>query len=296
MARKLPSPIALRAFESAARHLSFTRAADDLNVTQAAVSHQIKLLESELGFPLFIRLTRRLMLTHEGQTLYSSVYEAFNKIEETLDKIDSGHGEQVLNVSLTPYFSSKWLTIRLSRFWSLHPNIDLRLHHTANPGSFDQNDIDLAITWGLDDWPNLDSKQLIRSRVIPVCSPSLISSTNPLSSVEDLANHMLLHENDYTLWTLWFERAGVKDITFNRGSTMDDSNVLLQAAIDGQGVALGSDILCKDDIKFGRLTIPFDPSLSIPYSYYIVYKPGSLKRPKVNAFYEWLLEETDHAS
>jgi LysR family glycine cleavage system transcriptional activator len=291
MARNLPSPIALRAFEAAARHLSFTRAAVDLNVTQAAISHQIKLLESDLGFPLFTRLTRRLLLTNEGQTLYAAVYEAFDQIEDTIEKLTSGIGDQVLNVSLTPYFSSKWLTLRLSRFWALHPNIDLRLHHTSDPGQFDQSEIDLAITWGLDDSPDLDSKHLMVSRVIPVCSPDLITPDRPLNTFDDLYNHTLLHENDYSLWTLWLERAGVKNVRLKRGLTMDDSNVLIQAAIDGQGVAMGSNFLCADDIDAGKLTMPFPIELSIPYSYYIVYKPGALNRPKINAFYRWLLSE-----
>ena len=291
MARNIPSPIALRAFEAAARHLSFTRAAVDLNVTQAAVSHQIKLLENDLGFPLFVRLTRRLMLTNEGHALYAAVYEAFDQIEDTIEKLTSGIGDQVLNVSLTPYFSSKWLTVRLSRFWALHPNIDLRLHHSSIPGQFDQSDIDLAITWGLQDLPDLDSKQLLVSRVVPVCSPDLFNSDRHLMTLDDLSNQTLLHENDYTLWTLWLERAGVENVKLKRGLTMDDSNVLLQAAIDGQGVALGSELLCADDINAGKLIMPFPLELSIPYAYYVVYKTGALNRPKINAFYQWLLSE-----
>ena len=293
MARNMPSPIALRAFEAAARHLSFTRAAGDLNVTQAAISHQIKLLENDLGFPLFIRLTRRLLLTNEGHALYASVYEAFDQIEDTIGKLTSGIGDQVLNVCLTPYFSSKWLTVRLSRFWALHPNIDLRLHHSSAPGQFDQGEIDLAITWGLYDAPHLDSKQLLVSKAVPVCSPDLATSERPLKTLDDLRNHTLLHENDYTLWTLWLERAGAKDIRLKRGSTMDDSNVLLRVAIDGQGVALGSDLLCADDFNSGKLIMPFPAELSIPYSYYIVYKTGALNRPKINAFYHWLLSEAE---
>ncbi len=292
MPRSMPSPIALRAFESAARHLSFTRAAADLNVTQAAISHQIKQLESELGVALFIRLTRQLMLTNEGQALYSVVFDAFDLIENSVEKIVSGTGDQMLNVSLTPYFSSKWLTIRLSRFWALHPDLDLRLHHTSSPGQLHQNDIDLAITWGLDDWPDTESRQLLRSHVVPVCSPDLITQDLPLRSVGDLYKYTLLHENDYSMWTLWLERSGVENVTLKRGTTMDDANVVIQAAVDGQGIALGSDVLCAEDLKAGRLIRPFKKDLSIPYSYYIVYRPGALKRQKVRKFYDWLLSET----
>lgn len=291
MSRKIPSPIALRAFESAARHLSFTRAADDLNVTQAAISHQIKQLESELGVPLFIRLTRRLLLTNEGQTLYSSVYDAFDLVENAVEEIISGVGNDFLNISLTTYFSSKWLTIRLSRFWALHPNLDLRLHHSVNPGVFERGDIDLAITWGLDDRANLESSPLLRSHVVPVCSPELITNERPLDNLLDLYKHTLLHENDYSMWTLWLERAGIQEVQLKRGSTMDDANVVLQAAIDGQGVALGSDVLCADDLASGRLVMPFSSAYSIPYSYYVVYKPDALKRKNVRKIYDWLMSE-----
>ncbi len=295
MARNIPSPIALRAFEAAARNLSFTRAAAELNVTQAAISHQVKLLEGELRVSLFQRLTRRLLLTHEGQTLYAVVNEAFVRMEDVIEQLRSGTGEQVLTVSLTPYFSAKWLTMRLSRFWARHPNIDLRLHHTSTPGQSGQEQVDVSITWGLDEWPNLDYKPLITARVVPVCSPRLIHD-EPLVEIDDLYNHTLLHENDYTLWTRWLKRMGVKNVELKRGSTMDDSNVVMQAAIDGQGVALGSDLLCSEELDSGRLVMPFDIELSMKYSYYIVYRPGSLDQPKIRAFYQWMLDEVENDS
>ena len=292
MARHIPPPIALRSFEAAARHLSFTRAADELSVTQAAISHQIKQLEAYFSFPLFVRLTRKLRLTDEGQALYSVVNESFENIEKVTQQLLGGTGDESLTVSLTPYFSVKWLTVRLSRFWALHPNIDLRLHHTAQPGSLEDENIDLSITWGLDDWPHLDWKPLLTARVIPVCSPSLVTPEKPLNTIDDLYRHTLLHENDYSLWTLWLQRAGIEDVQLRRGSTMDDANVVMQAAIDGHGVALGSDLLCADDLEARRLIMPFDSTNSMTYSYYIVYRPGALERPKVKAFYNWLRRET----
>ena len=294
MPKHLPPPIALRSFEAAARHLSFTRAAVELNVTQAAISHQVKVLENFLNEPLFIRLTRKLLLTEHGQSLYSIVNESFEKIEQVSELIRSGQGDEVLTVSLSPYFSAKWLTIRLSRFWALHPNIDLRLHHSSDLGNFDQSNVDLSITWGLEDHPNLDSKPLITASVVPVCSPKLIDDKKPLNDISDLYHHTLLHETDYSLWTLWLQRAGVKEVDLKRGSTMDDANVVMQAAMDGQGVALGSDVLCADDIAAGRLVMPFGPSMSMRYSYYIVYRPGALQRQKIKAFYQWLLSEADN--
>jgi LysR family glycine cleavage system transcriptional activator len=292
VARNIPSPIALRAFEAAARHLSFTRAAEELNVTQAAISHQVKHLEGELNVLLFRRLTRKLLLTQEGQTLYAVVNEAFVRTEEVVEQLKSGKGNQALNVSLTPYFSAKWLTVRLSRFWAKHPDIDLRLRHSSRPGQSGQEDADLSITWGLDDWPHLDYKPLITARVVPVCSPRLLED-KPLDTIDDLYNHTLLHESDYSLWTRWLKRVGVDHVDLKRGSTMDDSNVIMQAAIDGQGIALGSDVLCAAELESGQLVMPFDADLCMHYSYYVVYRPGALDRPKIRAFYQWMLDEVE---
>ncbi len=296
MGRNLPPPVALRAFEAAARHLSFTRAANELNVTQAAISHQIKALEEYLRSALFVRMTRKLLLTNEGQSLYSIVSESLNNIEEISERLRSGAGDEILNVSLTPHFSAKWLTVRLSRFWALHPNYDLRLLHTAQPGNFDQAGVDIAISWGQDNWSELDTRLLLAARVVPVCSPKLITAENPLASVADLYRHILLHENDYTFWRAWLKRAGVQNVNVKRGSTMDDANVILQAAIDGQGIALGADILLHDELASGRLIMPFDPAMSMQYAYYILFKPGALERPKIKAFYDWLLTEAGQDS
>ncbi len=295
MALNLPPPIALRSFEVAARHLSFTQAAMELNVTQAAVSHQIKVLERDLGVPLFVRMTRKLRLTQAGHALYSVVGESFRQIAETSERLRKGMEDSILNVSMTPYFSAKWLTVRLSRFWAQYPHIDLRLHHSPQPGDFQNPEIDIAISWGQDDWKSMDSKLLLRTRALPVCSPKLITRDRPLETIDDLGHHELLHENDYSMWTLWFKRAGVEDVLLEHGTTMDDSNVILQAAIDGQGVALGSDLLLTDEFASGRLVCPFDQELSMPYSYYIVYKHGTLDRPKIRAFYDWLLIEADRS-
>ena len=203
MRRTLPPPIALRAFESAARLLSFTRAAEELSVTQAAVSHQIKVLEEFFGFPLFVRLTRKLMLTHEGQSLYAAANEGFGIIENTVSDLLTGRSDETLDISLTPYFSSRWLSPRLGRFWESHPNIDLRLHHTSQQELRPRENIDLSITWGLDDWPNLDSAPLLHARVVPVCSPSLVRGKRAIRTVDDLYRHNLLHETDYSFCLLY---------------------------------------------------------------------------------------------
>ncbi len=295
MSRYLPSPIALRSFEAAARHLSFTRAANELNVTQAAISHQVKSLEDHLRVRLFLRLTRRLLLTNDGQALYSVVSEAFDRIGDVADKLRSGTGNETLTVSLTPYFAAKWLTHRLGRFWSRYPNIDLRLHHSRQPVQFDQAEMDMAISWGRDEWPDLAATILLRSRVIPVCSPMLMKGKPPLRTPADLNNHTLLHEGDYELWTQWLQAVGVEGVNVRRGSTIDDPNVVLQAAIDGQGIALGADALLGEELSSGRLVMPFDPSISTDLSYYAIYPKTALERPKVKAFYEWLLAEAEYS-
>ena len=291
MARNLPPPIALRAFEAAARNLSFTRAAEELNVTQAAISHQVRVLESHFGVPLFVRLTRRLRLTGDGQALYSAAHEAFDRLEETSQQIRGGLADSVLTVSLTPYFSARWLTPRLSRFWTTCPAIDLRLHHSATPGKLDSEEVDLAIGWEMDVASDSDTRPLLSANVVPVCSPELVANKRPIGEIDDLYHYTLLHENDYRLWTMWLESAGVDRVNLKRGTTMDDANVVLQAAIDGQGIALSADVLIMDEIESGRLVFPLGHRHSLGYSYSIACRPGSWKRPKVQLFYDWLLGE-----
>jgi len=155
MARNLPSPVALRAFEAAARHLSFTRAAKELFVTQSAVSHQVKALEEDLGVRLFLRLTRQLRLTEAGESLLAVLRDSFDRIEETVGKMRTGSAAGPLSVGLTPYFATRWLTRRIGRFSARHPQIEMRLHLTSAPVDFDRMDLDLAVAWGRGDWPGL---------------------------------------------------------------------------------------------------------------------------------------------
>ncbi len=295
MSRYLPPPIALRSFEAAARHLSFTRAANELNVTQAAISHQVKILEEHLRAPLFLRLTRKLLLTGEGQNLYAVVSDAFDRIGDTADNIRNGTGNETLTVSLTPFFAARWLTHRLNRFWADYPQIDLRLHHSREPVAFDQMEVDLSLSWRRADRSDRDATLLLRSRVVAVCSPKIISAKRPLRTPVDLAHHTLLHDGDYELWTQWLEDVGETRINVRHGSTMDDSNVVLQAAIDGQGVALSTDTLLREELHTGRLVMPFGVSVSTDLTYYIIYPKGALERQKIRVFHDWLLAEAKYA-
>jgi len=290
MARDLPPLNALRFFEAAARHLSFTRAAEELHVTQAAISHQMKALETHLGVRLFRRLPRRLLLTEEGQRLLPVVHDAFDRIAHTARRLAKEGESGPLIVMLRPYFAARWLSPRLSQFWERHPDIDLRLHHSIDPVvDFERERVDMAVRWGRGEWPGVEVELLLPVRVTPVCSPKLLRGPHPLRRPADLRHHTLLHEESYDLWAKWLAAAGVHDLEA-RGPIIDDTNVRTQAAIDGQGVTFGALSLLADDLATGRLVAPFPLTLD-DLAYYIVYPPGALARPKVKVFRDWLLEE-----
>jgi LysR family glycine cleavage system transcriptional activator len=293
MARRLPPLNALRAFEAAARHLSFTRAAGELNVTQAAISHQVKALESGLGVRLFLRLTRRLALTEDGAALFAAVGDAFERITTTADRLRAGGGTGRLTVSLGSYFSAAWLSPRIGRFWRRYPNIQLHLHHTMESADFRQSEIDLAVDWGWGgaQWPGLEAELFMRVRATPVCSPRLLDGPHPLRRPSDLRHHTLLHEADHMAWEQWLTAAGATDVDAETGPMIDDHNVLVHAAMEGQGVALAQASFIAGDIAAGRLARPFALAVDIDAAYYIVRPPGALDRPKVRAFRDWLVEE-----
>ena len=206
MGRRLPSLNALRAFEAGARHLSFTRAAEELHVTQTAISHQVRQLEAELGFSLFRRSTRRLELTAEGQRLALPLSQALDRIGEAVEAVRARRRDSVLRVSMAPAFGAKWLVGRLSRFWLAHPEVELELHHSPVLADFTRDDVDLAVRYGRGPWPGLVSELLIRLEKIPVCSPRLLEGEHPLRRPEDLAHHVLLHEGDHAFWlSVWRE-------------------------------------------------------------------------------------------
>ena len=293
MARRLPPLNALRAVEAGARHLSFTKAAEELHVTQAAVSHQVKALEEHLGVRLFRRLTRRLALTEEGRALLPAVGEAFDRIAEAAERIGrSASRSRTLTVSVTPSFGAKWLVHRLGRFWREHPDVDLRVHHSVQLVDFDRDsDVDLAVRWGRGGWPGLSADLLIPSGRTPVCSPALLDGPHPLRTPDDLRHHTLLHEDDYGPWIEWLMAAGAAGVDARRGPIIDDAGVVVQLAIDGHGVALGRVGLIAGDLAAGRLVRPFDLSLEDSLAYYLVCPPRNLTRPRVKAFRDFLLAE-----
>jgi LysR family glycine cleavage system transcriptional activator len=299
MARTLPPLNSLRAFEAAARHLSFTKAAEELHVTPAAISHQIKGLEAQLGVPLFRRLTRALRLTEAGQAALPAVRDGFDKLAEAVDLMRAHEESGVVTVSTEPSFAAKWLVPRLDRFRAAHPEFEVRLDATDRLADFQRDNVDLAIRYGSGDYPSVEVEKLLSEEIFPVCSPKLLDGPHPLRRPEDLRHHTLIHL-DWDLedvgaptWRMWLLAAGVTDIDFTRGPVFSMNSLALQAAIEGQGVALASSVLVADDLSAGRLVMPFDVSVCDPldFAYYVVVPKRSAKLPKVAAFRDWLLDE-----
>jgi LysR family glycine cleavage system transcriptional activator len=291
VARRLPPLTGLKAFEAAARHLSFTRAAEELYVTQTAISHQIKALEERLGVQLFRRLPRGLLLTEEAQRYLPAVRDAFDLIAAATDRLVAVSASGTLTVSVLPSFASKWLVPRLGRFRAACPDIDLRISTSSHLVDFSREDVDVGIRMGRGVYPGLRVDWLFGESLVPVCSPELLTGPQPLRSPEDLGRHELLHEDDYAGWELWLELAGVEGVPVRRGPIFTDGAMVVQAAADGQGVALARRALAAGDLAAGRLVQPFDVSIPHDLAYYLVCPEASAERPKVRRFREWLLAE-----
>jgi LysR family glycine cleavage system transcriptional activator len=288
MALRLPSLPALRVFEAAARHLSFTKAAQELNVTQAAVSHQIRALEEQLGIALFRRTTRRLALTWEGQRLQPAASEAFETLRRAL--ADIGRGEQVLSITTTPSFGARWLAPRLGRFAERHPQIELTVRHTQAVLDLSREGLDLAIRWGRGRWPGVESELIGPAMRIVVGAPDYVRGLG-LTKPADIERATLLHDETREDWTEWLLVAGLDPALARRGIAIDDENALMQAALSGQGLALLAPSLAAVDLEAARLESPFELTLADGYGFYLVYQKGALQRPKVAAFRTFLHEE-----
>lgn len=291
MTRRLPPFAALRAFEAAARHLSFTRAAAELHVTQTAISHQIRGLEELLGVRLFRRLPRGLALTDEAQRYLPAVRDAFDRIQTATSELMSARAAGPLTASVLPSFAAKWLVPRLGRFRMAHPEIDLRISASLHLVDFAREDVDLGIRMGRGHYPGLRVDRLFGEALIPVCSPALLEHGPPLRQPADLRHHLLLHDDDYTGWQLWLELAEVEGADAGRGPIFTDSGMVVQAAAEGQGVALARVALAAWDIAAGRLVRPFEVTLPHDLAYYLVCPEAAAERPRIAAVRAWLLAE-----
>ncbi len=289
--RRLPSLKALRAFEAGARCLSFTRAAEELSVTQTAISHQVRQLEEDLGVKLFERRPRELTLTPAGSTLYPVVAEAFDRISETVTRIRARPESRPLTVTLTPTFGSRWLAQRLGRFWREHPDVDLRLHHSVQLVDLLREDVDLAVRWGRGEWRGLTAERLMRAQATPLCSPALCKGQKPLRTPSDLKHHTLIHQKDHQEWIEWLAAAGVDDVDGRRGPVIDDANAIIQSTMEGHGVMIAIPEVLGEEIASGKLVAPFVTRPDPAFAYYLVYPPGGMDRPEARAFRDFLMSE-----
>jgi LysR family glycine cleavage system transcriptional activator len=290
MPRRLPPLNALKAFEAAARSESFTRAAQELNVTQGAVSHQVKALEATLGIKLFNRERQRLVMTETGRDYLAVVRDALDRIAAGTERLMQRQSAGVLTVSTSPDFAAKWLVYRLGRFAENHPEIDLRVSAAAHQVDFAREDVDVAVRHGDGKWPGLDVVRLCSERLFPVCSPKLVAGRNRITVASDLLKFPLLRLDDWKTWTRWFAAAGVVDPVAH-GPVLNRASMLIDAAVDGQGIALARTALAAWDLINGRLVRPVDVSLKMSNTYWIVCPKATSSVPKIATFRKWLLAE-----
>ena len=292
MFRQLPPLKALRAFEAAARHGSFTEAAKELSLTQGAISYQVRQLESKLEIDLFQRSARLVTLTGSGQSLYRTVHRLFRELEDEINSISPGKEPLILTISVSTYFVTRWLSARLGNFLNNHPDITLRLQHSVNDPDFTLEDVDLAIRWGRGGWADSEAEMLIPSPMFAVCSPQLMKGENALKNLHDLGRQTLLHDQEGSdSWQEWLLKAGLENLGSGRGPVIVDPNVRVQSAIDGHGLVL-ADNLVRDDIAAGRLLAPFEISLD-GFGFHLLYNSDARRRHAFRLFRQWLLDETD---
>jgi LysR family transcriptional regulator, glycine cleavage system transcriptional activator len=291
MLRRLPPLNALKAFEAAARHESFTRAAEELCVTQGAVSHQVKALEMALGLKLFTRERQRLIITEHGRDYLAVLRDAFDRIALGTERLRQRRSTGALTVSTSPDFAAKWLVNRLGHFLDAHPEIDLRVSATMHHVDFAREDVDVAVRHGEGDWPGLDAVRLSPEHLFPVCSPKLMSGPRAIREPADLLKHPLLHMEDRQNWARWLETAGVPDTGAVHGPVLNRASMLIDAAVDGQGIALARTTLAAWDLLNGRLVRPFPIALPLTKTYWIVCTKATASLPKIVAFRDWLLAE-----
>lgn len=314
MTYRLPPLAALRAFEAAARHLSFKKAAEELHVTPAAISQQIKALEEYLGIALFRRLTRALEITVAGNAMLPKVREGFEclaaAVDSTREEVDG-----VLTVTAPPSFAARWLVPRLPRFFAAHPEVELRLNSRADsvdrrgdtrrtgeePPDLREAGSSLAIRYGTGDYPGFLVERIFAPEWVPVCSPRLPSVQRPLAVPADLAHHVLIHdetiddEGRHPGWREWLASAGATAVDGERGPRFSNAVLAVEAALEGQGVALALRPLVESDLAAGRLIAPFTLAIPSPYAYYLVMRQAVSRRPSAAAFRAWLLGEAPAA-
>ena len=297
MARVLPPLNALRAFEAAARHLSFIKAGEELFVTPGAISQQVRQLEAQLGVKLFRRLSRGVLLTDAGQRYALRLGTLFDGLAAATRDVRREGANTVLKVSSATSFAARWLIPRLGLFRQAQPGTALQVLADNKLTDFAQEDVDLAIRYGPGGWPDLKTELLFREEVFPVCAPKLLAGPVPLGKVADLALHTVLEDetDDGEFWDLswvhWLAAVGAEDIQLKPALRFTYAHMALQAAVAGQGVALGTSVLAADDLVIGNLVRPLAESTPGRFAYWLVCPPDAAERPKLRAFRDWITSE-----
>ena len=300
MRSAIPPLSALRAFEAAARHLSLTLAARELNVTAGALSHQIRGLEDFLGMKLFERRVRSIALTTAGKQLYPGLQTGFAQIREAVESLDASHAAHVLVVSTSPGLTSKWLAPRLYRFGAAYPDIDVRISSSPANANFATDGIDLAVrNMPIDAPPDsaLAFEKLVDVTYVPVCSPRLLEKYGPVKNAQALARLPLIHDESLSArgaspnWSDWFKAAGVNDVDLRRGLRFTSADHAMDAAGEGAGVLLAHDIMAYDGLRTGRLVIPVKLALPAGRTFSLVWAKGRKPSPAAENFRRWIKEE-----
>ncbi len=297
MPRLLPPLNALRAFEATARHLSFSRAADELGVTPAALSHQVAGLEAFLGERLFNRGARAISLTPAGDLLYPGLNAAFSQIRQSVERVMDTGDAQILVVSAPPGFTAKWLVPRLYRFLTTNPELDVRVSASLTLASFAGDGVDVAVRNAVGPFPGLWSQRLVEIETLPIVSPRLIEQYGPLETPDDLARFPIIHDDSLgrmfglPTWLDWLRAANAEHVDIGRGLHFSSADHAIEAALEGAGVLLAPRVLVADDVRVGRLVFPFTLSLRSDRSFHIVCPEGHETRPKIAAFRAWIIEE-----
>ena len=291
MPRQLPPLNALRAFEAAARSESFTRAAEELCVTQGAVSHQVKALEADLAIKLFNRERQRLVITEAGRDYLAIVRDALDRIAIGTERLIERQNAGVLTVSTSPDFAAKWLVHRLGHFAEAHSGIDLRVSATLHHVDFAREEVDLAVRHGDGNWPGLDTVRLSPEKLFAVCSPNLLFGRRRLSKPTDILKFPLIHMDSRADWKNWLQEAGIDDADVTHGPVLNRASMVIDAAINGQGIALARTTLAAWDLINGRLVRPFPQSLPLSRAYWIISPKATAALPKIVTFRDWLLAE-----
>lgn len=298
----MPPLNALRAFEAAARHLSFTRAAEELHVTPAALSHQIKGLEEFLEVKLFVRKTRSIELTDAGRTLYPGLHAGFGELRQAVSSLDRIRNNRVLVISAAPGFTAKWLTPRLYRFLGENPEIDARISATPNVADFEKDGVDVAIRnvkIGSITDPELTAEKLVDIEMLPVVSPRYLEQFGELKEPQDLTRASLIYDESLSdriqilTWKDWLEKAGVEGVDLRRGLRFNSADHAVDAAVEGAGVLLSYYTIAYEDLRLGRLISPFGLKLTADRAFYFVCRKADENRPTVAAFRDWLRRERD---